>query len=162
VAILGAQAARMTSQMDQSDWIQEIDMFATDLFSCDIAGLGRVTRPALHRLRDGERASLEIVPVVAEIAGRHVRMIGYNGSIPGPTLHVDQGTEIVVDVTNHGDIETTVHWHGLRLDNRYDGVPVDTQAPIAVGQAFTYRVKFPDPGFSWYHPHLREDYEELS
>jgi FtsP/CotA-like multicopper oxidase with cupredoxin domain len=148
----------MTSQMDQSDWIQETDMTATDLFSRDIAGLERVTRPALHRLRDGDRTSLEIVPVVAEIAGRDVRMIGYNGSIPGPTLHVDQGTEIVVDVTNHGDIETTVHWHGLRLDNRYDGVPVDTQAPIAVGQTFTYRLKFPDPGFYWYHPHLREDY----
>jgi FtsP/CotA-like multicopper oxidase with cupredoxin domain len=85
-------------------------------------------------------------------------MIAYNGSIPGPTLHVDQGAEITVVVTNEGDIETTVHWHGLRLDNRYDGVPVDTQAPIGIGETFTYKVRFPDAGFYWYHPHLREDY----
>ena len=71
-------------------------------------------------------------------------MIAYNGSIPGPTLHVDQGPEIIVDVTNNGDVATTVHWHGLRLDNRYDGTPVDTQAPIEIGATFTYRIKFPD------------------
>ena len=93
-----------------------------------------------------------------DIGGSTVRMIAYNGSIPGPTLHVDQGSEIIVDVTNNGDVETTVHWHGLRLDNRYDGVPVDTQAPIEIGGVFSYRLKFPDPGFYWYHPHLREDY----
>ena len=66
-------------------------------------------------------------------------MLAYNGSIPGPTLHVDQGSEITVHVANDGDVETTVHWHGLRLDNRYDGVPDDTQAPIVIGGAFTYR-----------------------
>ena len=41
----------------------------------------------------------------------------------GPTLRVRQGSQIVVHVTNDTDLETTVHWHGLRLENRYDGVP---------------------------------------
>lgn len=45
----------------------------------------------------------------------------YNGSIPRPTLKVQEGWEVVVNVENVGDIETTVHWHGLRLENRYDG-----------------------------------------
>jgi FtsP/CotA-like multicopper oxidase with cupredoxin domain len=54
-------------------------------------------------------------------------------------------------------LETTVHWHGLRLDNRYDGTH-ETQAPIPVGGRFTYRIKFPDPGVYWYHPHIRHDY----
>src|SRR6476620_1826125 len=85
-------------------------------------------------------------------------MLGYNGSIPGPTLQVDQGSEITVHVTNQGDVEATVHWHGLRLDNRYDGVPHETQAPIPIGGEFTYRIQFPDPGVYWYHPHMREDY----
>jgi hypothetical protein len=85
-------------------------------------------------------------------------MLGYNGSIPGPTLHVDQGTEITVQVTNEGDVEATVHWHGLRLENRYDGVPHETQSPIPIGGTFTYRVQFPDAGFYWYHPHIREDF----
>jgi FtsP/CotA-like multicopper oxidase with cupredoxin domain len=39
-----------------------------------------------------------------------------------------------------------VHWHGLRLENRYDGVPHETQAPIPVGGEFTYRIQFPTRG----------------
>ena len=50
-------------------------------------------------------------------------------------------------VTNHGDVEATVHWHGLRLENRYDGVPHETQSPIPIGGTFTYKVQFPDAGF---------------
>ena len=133
-------------------------MTAIDLLSRDTAGLPLVERPTIRRLRDGDRLALDIAPVIKVIGGSTVRMIAYNGSIPGPTLHVDQGSEIVVDVTNNGDVETTVHWHGLRLDNRYDGVPVDTQTPIEIGGVFSYRLTFPDAGFYWYHPHLREDY----
>ena len=84
-------------------------------------------------------------------------MIAYNGSVPGPTLRVPQGSELVVDVVNEGDLEATVHWHGLRLENRYDGTH-ETQAPIPVGGRFSYRISFPDPGAYWYHPHIREDY----
>jgi FtsP/CotA-like multicopper oxidase with cupredoxin domain len=50
-----------------------------------------------------------------------------------------------------------MHWHGLRLDNRYDGTH-ETQPLIEVGESFTVRVHFPDPGVYWYHPHVREDY----
>jgi FtsP/CotA-like multicopper oxidase with cupredoxin domain len=64
---------------------------------------------------------------------------------------------VVVHVENHGDLEATVHWHGLRLRNRYDGT-AETQRPIPVGGSFTYRLDFPDPGLYWYHPHIREDY----
>src|SRR5439155_178949 len=63
-----------------------------------------------------------------------------------------------VQVENHGDIEATVHWHRLRLENRYDGVPHGTQEPIPIGEVFTYKVQFPDAGFYWYHPHIREDF----
>ena len=87
-------------------------------------------------------------------------MLGYNGSIPGPTLHVDQGSEITVQVANDGDVEATVHWHGLRLQNLYDGVPQETQAPIKPGETFTYKLRFPDPGLYWYHPHIREDFAQ--
>jgi FtsP/CotA-like multicopper oxidase with cupredoxin domain len=84
-------------------------------------------------------------------------MLAYNGSVPGPTLKVPQGSTITVHVTNHGDIAATVHWHGLRLENRFDGTH-ETQAPIPVGETFTYEVTVPDPGAYWYHPHIREDY----
>ena len=55
------------------------------------------------------------------------------------------------------DHENTVHWHGLRLENRFDGTH-ETQAPVPVGGEFSYQVQFPDPGVYWYHPHVREDY----
>ena len=101
---------------------------------------------------------MRIAPVVKQLGDDRVRMLAYNGSIPGPTLRVHQGSEINVRVRNDADIETTVHWHGLRLDNRYDGVPYETQDPIPIGGEFTYRLRFPDPGVYWYHPHIREDY----
>ena len=86
-------------------------------------------------------------------------MLAYNGSIPGPTLRVRQGSELVVKVLNEADLEATVHWHGLRLDNRYDGT-AETQKPMPIGGSFIYRLAFPDPGVYWYHPHIREDYAQ--
>ena len=54
-------------------------------------------------------------------------------------------------------MEATVHWHGLRLENRYDGTH-QTQTPIAVGERFSAASRSPIPGVYWYHPHIREDY----
>ena len=129
-----------------------------DLFTTETAGLPEVSPPQVVRLNDGDQFDLRITPVRKRIDDADLRMLGYNGSIPGPTLHVDQGSEITVEVTNDGDVEATVHWHGLRLENRYDGVPHETQAPIPIGGTFTYKVQFPDAGFYWYHPHIREDF----
>src|SRR5262249_49367327 len=129
-----------------------------ELFPTDPSGLPDATRPAVQELGDGDALELRVGPVAKRLGSDTGRMLGDNGAIPGPTLKVRQGTEIVVHVTNEGDLDTTVHWHGLRLENRYDGVPHETQAPIPVGGDFTYRIQFPDPGLYWYHPHIREDY----
>src|SRR5215212_585373 len=131
-----------------------------DVFSTETAGLADVERPSVVRLRDGDSLDMRIGAVRNRIAGDLLRMLAYNGSIPGPTLHVDQGSEITVHVTNDGDVEATVHGHGLRLENRYDGVPEETQAPIPPGGEFTYKVQFPDAGLYWYHPHIREDFAQ--
>jgi FtsP/CotA-like multicopper oxidase with cupredoxin domain len=131
---------------------------ADDLFTTEIAGLPEASPTQVLRFNDGDQLDLRITPVRKRIDDAELRMLGYNGSIPGPTLHVDQGSEITVQVTNDGDVEATVHWHGLRLENRYDGVPHETQAPIPIGGTFTYQVQFPDAGFYWYHPHIREDF----
>ena len=83
-------------------------------------------------------------------------MLAYNGSIPGPTLKLPQDSTVTVHVTNRGDLEATVHWHGLRRK------PIRRHARHAgadpVGETFTYEVSVPDPGAYWYHPHIREDY----
>ncbi|MGH3116197.1 MAG: multicopper oxidase domain-containing protein [Gaiellales bacterium] len=127
-------------------------------FSTDITGLDECKAPALVDLAAGDVFDLRIAPVVKQIGEHRVRMIAYNGSIPGPTLRVRQGSEISVRVQNDADTEATVHWHGLCLDNKYDGVPHETQDPIAIGGEFTYQLRFPHAGLYWYHPHIREDY----
>ncbi len=129
-------------------------------FPADPSGLPEATRPDLLELADGDMLHLRIGPVAKRLSDTTVRMLGYNGSIPGPTLKVRQGSEVTVHVRNDGDLDATVHWHGLRLDNKYDGVPHETQIPIPVGGSFTYRIRFPDPGLYWYHPHIREDYTQ--
>src|SRR5438034_3908339 len=128
------------------------------MFTTETAGLPEVASPGVIRLHDGDRLDLRIGPVRKRLDGDDLRMLAYNGSIPGPNLHVDQGSRITVQVRNDGDVEATVHWHGLRLDNRYDGVPHETQQPIPVGGTYTCKVRFPDAGFYWYHPHIREDF----
>ena len=67
---------------------------------------------------------------------------------------------VVVRVTNEVELSTSVHWHGVRLDNRFDGVPGLTQAPIERTESFTYEVHVPDAGMFWYHPHSREDVQQ--
>src|SRR6266536_2308584 len=129
----------------------------SDHFPTEIAGLPEARAPEPVELSDGDQFDLRIAPVAKELGDATVRMLAYDGSIPGPTLKVQEGSEIIVNVENQGDMEATVHWHGLRLENRYDGTH-ETQAPIPVGGSFTARVQFPDPGVYWYHPHIREDY----
>jgi FtsP/CotA-like multicopper oxidase with cupredoxin domain len=126
-------------------------------FPTETTGLPEARVPGQVALADGDEFELRIAPVVKQIGEAKVRMLAYNRSIPGPTLRVKEGSEIVVNVINDGDMEGTVHWHGLRLENRYDGTH-ETQTPIPVGGTFTARVAFPDAGVYWYHPHIREDY----
>ena len=133
------------------------DTHAADEFPTATEGLPEAVATQVVDLADGDAVELRIGPVAKRIGESTVRMLAYNGSIPGPTLRVREGSELVVNVTNDGDLEATVHWHGLRLDNRYDGTH-ETQAPIPVGGTFSYRIEFPDPGVYWYHPHIREDY----
>jgi FtsP/CotA-like multicopper oxidase with cupredoxin domain len=132
---------------------------STEKFPRDTAGLPAVAPTDVVELADGDRVTLHIGLVAKRIGDATVRMLAYNGSIPGPTLRVPQGAEVLVDIENEGDMENTVHWHGLRLENLFDGTH-ETQDPIPVGGRYTARVTFPDPGIYWYHPHIREDYNQ--
>lgn len=131
-----------------------------DQFPTDPSGLPHAEGPAGRELASGDTLDLAIGPVAKRLGDSVVRMLAYNGSIPGPTLQVEQGSRITVETRNDGDVETTVHWHGLRLENRYDGVPHETQQPIPVGGSYSCELQFPDAGFYWYHPHLREDFAQ--
>ena len=141
-------------------------------------GVGRLTPPAdpflpsaaeplppahpreIVRLGDGGTLDLEAGLVERTIDGRTFTMYGFNGQYPGPLIHVPQDATITVNVTNRLSLPTAVHWHGIRLENRFDGVPGLTQDPIEPGETFQYRIHFPDAGLYWYHPHHREDVQQ--
>ena len=109
------------------------------------------------RLADGDVIDLEAGLVRRRIHSRDHIMYGFNGQYPGPLLHVPEAATITVNFTNSIPWPTTIHWHGLRLDNASDGVPGVTQDPVEPGETFRYTVHFRDPGIYWYHPHHRED-----
>ncbi len=126
------------------------------------AGIDPATLPLARprdilRLADGDEITLEAGLVRRRIHSRDHVMYGFNGQYPGPLLHVPEAATVTVHFTNSIAWPTTIHWHGLRLDNASDGVPGITQDPVEPGETFRYEVHFKDPGVYWYHPHHRED-----
>lgn len=111
-------------------------------------------------LKTGDTYNLTAGWVKKNIDGREVKMLAYNDSIPGPMIKIPQGAEVTLHLTNAIDVPTTLHSHGVRLDNAYDGVPDVTQKEIPPGGSFDYKIKFPDAGVFWYHPHIDEPYTQ--
>jgi FtsP/CotA-like multicopper oxidase with cupredoxin domain len=128
-------------------------------YSQDTDGLPTAKTSQVVELKDGDRYNLTAEMVVKDINGEQVKMLGYNGMIPGPFLKVKRGSTITINFKNQTDVETTLHSHGVRLDNAFDGTHL-TQKHIPVGGTFTYEITFPDTGIYWYHPHVREDYAQ--
>src|SRR3989338_1276839 len=86
-------------------------------------------------------------------------MLAYNGSIPGPLIKVAQGSEVTINFINDTNMQTLLHSHGVRMDNAFDGAQT-SQKEMEPGETFSYKLKFPDAGMYWYHPHIREDYAQ--
>ncbi len=114
----------------------------------------------LMRLGNGDTLRLRAGLVRRAFKDQTLTMYAFNGQYPGPLLEIPQGAEITVELTNALDQPTTVHWHGVRLDNRFDGTPDLTQKAVPPGGHFTYHLRFPDAGIYWYHPHVREDVQQ--
>jgi FtsP/CotA-like multicopper oxidase with cupredoxin domain len=112
------------------------------------------------RLRNGDTLDLTATLAAHTIRGKRFVMYAFNGQIPGPLIRVAQGATITVRFHNRIDLPSTVHWHGVRLDSRDDGVPGLSQPEVPPGGDYTYTVRFPDAGVYWYHPHVREDIEQ--
>ena len=75
-----------------------------------------------------------------------------DGEVP-PVLRLRRGDPFALRLDNRLDEPTTIHWHGLRIDNRMDGVPLLTQPYVYGGDGFDYAFTPPDAGTFWYHPH---------
>ncbi len=79
----------------------------------------------------------------------------YGRTVPGPLLRVRQGERLKVRFINALPMASTIHWHGIRIDNAMDGVAGLTQDPVPPGGRFDYAFTAPDAGTYWYHPHFR-------
>ena len=77
----------------------------------------------------------------------------FNGETPGPEIRVKQGDRVRVHFINELNEPTSVHWHGIRIDNAMDGVSGLTQDPVLPGGSFEYDFTAPDAGTFWYHAH---------
>lgn len=121
----------------------------------DAASLPEARPNRVRRLSDGDTLDLTAGLVRRTLRGETFKLYAYNRQFPGPLLKVPEDATIVVRFHNEIQEPTTVHWHGVRLDNTSDGVPDVTQEPVRPGESFTYRVHFKDPGVYWYHPHVR-------
>lgn len=80
---------------------------------------------------------------------------GYDGGVPGPELRLRQGARLERMFRNSLPQPSTIHWHGIRIDNRFDGVPGLTQEAVAPGGQQDYSFVVPDAGTYWYHAHNR-------
>lgn len=125
----------------------------------EIENLTAITPTQTVELKDGDIYDLTATYVEKMINGVSYKMLAYNGSIPGPLIKVPQGAEVTINFKNGTDMNTLFHSHGVRMDNQFDGSQ-STQNEIKPNETFSYKLKFPDAGMYWYHPHVREDYQQ--
>ena len=85
--------------------------------------------------------------------GKHRMAIAVNGSIPAPTLVFTEGDTAIIRVHNMMKMETSIHWHGILLPNKEDGVPYLTTAPIKPGTTHNFTFPLIQSGTYWYHSH---------
>ena len=109
--------------------------------------------------KDGTKIfKLDAAPYTWNVApGVKKQAFAFNGTVPGPTIRVVEGDKVRVIVTNHLPAGTAVHWHGMVLPHKMDGVPGVTQPPIEPGQTMTYEFVAVATGTHWYHSHWDGD-----
>ncbi len=123
-------------------------------------GLSRPTVASVTENRKVLRAAPATVQLApAEYAPTPVW--SYEGSVPGPVIRARKGQTLDRRFVNDLPEPSTVHWHGIRIDNAMDGVPGLTQPVVQPGAHFDYRFTLPDAGTYWYHPHHRT-WEQLA
>ena len=103
-------------------------------------------------------AANRVVNLTAEyktvnFTGTPAKAVVLNGRLPGPTLHFKEGDHVTINVYNHLDRGTAVHWHGLLVPWKMDGVAHVTQEPIPPGGVYHYQFTLKQAGTYWYHAH---------
>jgi len=114
-----------------------------------LAGFGRPGRAHAETTPDGWRVLR--ARGVGSAGDAQQPPWGYDGTVPGPTLRLKRGEELRLRLVNELAEPTAIHWHGVRVPNAMDGVPLLTQPAVNPGTNFDYRFRPPDAGTFWYH-----------
>jgi FtsP/CotA-like multicopper oxidase with cupredoxin domain len=109
--------------------------------------------PFFTRLGDRVIYHLYITDTTVNYTVKKRPAMAINGSIPAPVLEFTEGDSAEVYVHNNSMMETSVHWHGIILPNKYDGVSYLTTAPINMGETHYYTFRIKQNGTYWYHSH---------
>lgn len=120
-------------------------------------GLGTLM-PGTLRAATPEPITLTARPAQVQLAPPdypQTEIWGYDGQIPGTLIRVKQGERVTRRFVNELPQASSVHWHGIRIDNAMDGVAGLTQAAVPPGESFDYDFKAEDAGTYWYHAHTR-------
>jgi FtsP/CotA-like multicopper oxidase with cupredoxin domain len=116
-------------------------------------------QPLKFRVENGVKI-FEITTKAVEwniLEGVKVTAYTYNGTVPGPLIHITEGDQARIIVKNELPVPTTIHWHGVEVPNAMDGVPGVTQDPIQPGETFTYEFTAKPAGTFMYHSHFEGD-----
>ena len=101
----------------------------------------------------GEIIDLAVAGGRRTVQGRSGHGIAVNGSVPGPLIRLREGQNVRLNVTNHLNEDTSIHWHGLLVPFQYDGVPGVSFPGIKPHETFTYDFPIRQSGTYWYHSH---------
>lgn len=100
------------------------------------------------------RYDLYVSDSMVNYTGKHRHAFAINGQLPAPTLYFTEGDIAEIHVHNKLKKENTaLHWHGVMLENKEDGIPYLTQKPIKPGETYVYKFKISQNGTYWYHSH---------
>lgn len=103
--------------------------------------------------KTSDSIDLVIAEETVNIKGRQAKATAINGTVPGPLIRLQEGSEAVLRVTNRLAEDSSIHWHGLILPFRMDGVPGLSYDGIKPGETFEYRFPVRQNGTYWYHSH---------
>jgi len=131
-------------------WLK-ISVTTAVIFSTCYVGIAQTKES--HHMHRTMRYDLYVRDTVVNFSGKPKHAIAVNGQIPMPTLTFVEGDTAEILVHNELNEETSLHWHGLFLPNRYDGVPNLTQMPIQPHTTHLYRFPIIQSGTHWYHSH---------
>ena len=117
------------------------------------ANLGKIKTISSKMPPRTVRYDLYVRDTTVTFGKKSKRAIAVNGQIPMPTLTFTEGDTAEIWVHNELNVETAMHWHGLFLPNKMDGVPFLTQMPIKPHTSYMYKYPIKQHGTHWYHSH---------